>query len=164
MGTSMEQGRQDGAAAAVAQAVEGLRDEAVALLQTLIRFPSENPKLIATSAPAERPCQDYLRGVWEGLGCTTETWDALPGRPDLVGVLKGAGSGRSLLFNGHIDVVPAGDPALWPVDPWSGEVRDGEVWGRGACDMKGGLVAMTIATRAIQAAGLHLQGDLILES
>jgi acetylornithine deacetylase len=160
----MEEMRQDGAATAVTQAVEGLRDDAVALLQALIRFRSENPKLIATAEPAEQPCQDYLRGVWEGLGCATEVWDALPGRPDLVGVLRGAGGGRSLLFNGHVDVVPAGDPALWPVDPWSGEVRDGEVWGRGACDMKGGLVAMTIAARAIQAAGLRLHGDLILES
>src|SRR6185436_5471705 len=57
--------------------------------------------------------------------------------------------------SGHLDVVPPGDPATWTVDPWAGEVRGGRLYGRGACDMKGGVAAILAAVRALDAAG-HL--------
>lgn len=149
---------------AVIRAAGDLQDDLVGLLQQLIRFRTENPKLLPTAEPAEQPCQEFIRQTWAGLGCTTDSWEVFPGRPDVVGILKGTGGGRSLILNGHVDVVPAGDARDWPVDPWSGELRDGIVWGRGACDMKGGVAAMTMALRAVHAAGYRLRGDVILES
>jgi acetylornithine deacetylase len=161
---AMIEQRDDEAVQAVLRAADGLQDDTVALLQRLIRFRTENPKLLATAEPAEAPCQDFIRQTWADLGCQTDTWEVFPGRPDVVGVVKGSGGGRSLILNGHVDVVPAGDAHDWPVDPWAAELRDGAVWGRGACDMKGGLAAMTMAVRAVQTAGYRLRGDVILES
>ena len=68
------------------------------------------------------------------LGCTTDRWEVYPGRPDVVGTLRGDGGerARSLILNGHIDVVPAGDPAAWTHPPFAAEIADGKIWGRGA--------------------------------
>jgi acetylornithine deacetylase len=100
------------------------------------------------------------------LGCEIDRWDVYPGRPDVVGTLKGEGGeqARSLILNGHIDVVPGGDPAAWTYPPFSAEIADGKIWGRGAVDMKGGIAAMIGAVQAIQRAGVRLQGDVFLES
>ena len=72
--------------------------------------------------------------------------------PVVTGRLGRAG-GRRVLLVGHVDVVPPGDLATWSVDPWAGEVRDGRMYGRGACDMKGGVVAILAAVRALVASG-----------
>ncbi len=81
----------------------------------------------------------------------------------LVGRLPGRGDGPTLLLNGHVDVVPVGDPAAWSTpDPFSGRVVDGELHGRGACDMKAGLVAALAAVAAVRRAGAPLRGDLLL--
>ncbi len=81
----------------------------------------------------------------------------------LVGRLPGHGDGPALLLNGHVDVVPVGDPAAWSTpDPFSGRVVDGELHGRGACDMKAGLVAALAAVAAVRRAGAPLRGDLLL--
>ena len=78
---------------------------------------------------------------------------------------EGYGGGRSLIFNGHVDVVPAGDPANWRSgDRFSGVSTAIGSWGRGATDMKGGLVAQAFAARALARAGVRLKGDLILEA
>jgi acetylornithine deacetylase len=76
----------------------------------------------------------------------------------------GRAGGPRLVLSGHTDVVPAGDPATWATDPWSGEVRDGSLYGRGACDMKGGVAAILGAVRALGATGAlgRLQGELIV--
>jgi acetylornithine deacetylase len=76
----------------------------------------------------------------------------------------GAPDGRRLILSGHVDVVPPGEPATWTVDPWSGEVRDGRLFGRGACDMKGGVAAILAAVRALGAAGVldRLAGELLV--
>jgi acetylornithine deacetylase len=81
----------------------------------------------------------------------------------VVGML-GEGKGPSLIFNGHVDVVPAGDPANWRYPPWEGTVADGRVYGRGALDMKGGLTCALFAAKAIADAGLRLKGRLLVES
>ena len=74
------------------------------------------------------------------------------------------GGGRRLILSGHLDVVPPGDPATWTADPWGGEIRDGQLYGRGACDMKGGVAAILGAVRALQATGMlqHLDGELLV--
>jgi acetylornithine deacetylase len=85
--------------------------------------------------------------------------------PVVTGRLGRAG-GRRLLLVGHVDVVPPGDLATWSVDPWSAEVRAGRMYGRGACDMKGGVVAILAAVRAIVASGVadELDGELLVVS
>jgi len=89
----------------------------------------------------------------------TEAWGLVgrhPGRHD-------GSDGPSLLLNAHVDVVPTGDPAAWTQpDPFSGLVVGGELWGRGACDMKAGLVAALTAVLAVRRAGAPLRGDLLL--
>jgi acetylornithine deacetylase len=76
----------------------------------------------------------------------------------------GRAGGRRLMLSGHLDVVPPGDPATWTVDPWGAEVRDGRLFGRGACDMKGGVAAILGAVRALRASGDldHLDGELMV--
>lgn len=83
----------------------------------------------------------------------------------LVGSWQGSGrTGKRLIFNGHIDVVPEGDHANWQHDPWGGELDGGLLYGRGACDMKGGLVAAFYAIKALKDAAIPLHGSVLLQS
>ena len=82
----------------------------------------------------------------------------------LVGEIGGAGEGRSLMFNAHIDVVPTGDESLWTHDPWRVTVAGGQAYGRGALDDKGGVVCAMHAARAIARAGIDLDGRLLIAS
>src|SRR5258708_20514156 len=71
---------------------------------------------------------------------------------------------KRLLFNGHIDVVPEGDHDNWQHDPWGAELVNGRIYGRGACDMKGGLMAALYAVKAIKDAGVPVHGSLMVQS
>ncbi len=93
-----------------------------------------------------------------------ETEDAYDGRPNAIATKASDGEGRSLLFNGHVDVVPEGDADQWSFDPFAGEVEDGRILGRGASDMKGGVAAMLYAVEALDRAGIALEGDLTIQS
>lgn len=86
------------------------------------------------------------------------------GNPNVVAVLKGTGGGRSIILNGHIDVVPEGDRNDWEHDPFSGRIEDGKLFGRGSTDMKGGTVSLLLAMEAIIAIGIKLKGDVIFQS
>ncbi|WP_407676500.1 peptidase [Perspicuibacillus lycopersici] len=86
------------------------------------------------------------------------------GNPNVVATLRGSGGGKSLILNGHIDVVPIGNRADWKIDPFSGEVKEGKLYGRGSTDMKGGTAALIYAMEAIKACNIILKGDLIFES
>jgi acetylornithine deacetylase len=155
---------------AIVEAVERRRDDLVALVRELVACRSENPKLLsepqaqADGRDGEAACQDAVAAHLGELGMEVDRFEVLPGRDDVVGTLPGSGSGRSLILNGHVDVVPAGDPALWPHEPWAGEVADGKVWGRGSCDMKGGLAAGIGALRALRDCGLRLRGDVVFQA
>jgi len=83
--------------------------------------------------------------------------------PILVGRLPGAGGGRSLILNGHYDVVPLGSLESWTRDPFAGEISDGKIYGRGANDMKGGIAAMLKALDFIRRAGFALEGDILAQ-
>ena len=85
-------------------------------------------------------------------------------RPDVMGTLKGSGGGRSLILNGHIDVVTVEPESDWTHDPFGAEVVDGKIYGRGACDMKGGLIASLSAIQCLIEAGVPLKGDVIFSS
>ena len=85
-------------------------------------------------------------------------------RPNVVGVLAGLGGGRSLILNGHIDTMPFDHLEQWRTHPLSPQVFDGKLYGRGACDMKGGLAAAVCALHLLQEAGVSLRGDVIVQS
>jgi acetylornithine deacetylase/succinyl-diaminopimelate desuccinylase-like protein len=114
--------------------------DATALLQRLIRFNTVNPP------GNEREAQEFLKGYLERGGFECELVGAVPERPNLIARLRGSSAGRTLCFLSHVDTVLA-SPDDWSVDPWSGELRDGYVWGRGALDMKG-QVACEVAAAA----------------
>ena len=154
----------------VSAAVERRREELVELVRELVACRSENPKLLEDLERAEAGrqgeagCQDRIAERLAELGLTVDRFEALAGREDVVGRLAGSGGGRSLILNGHVDVVPAGDPTAWTHDPWAGEVADGRIWGRGACDMKGGLAAGIGALWALRDLGVGLRDDVVFQS
>jgi acetylornithine deacetylase/succinyl-diaminopimelate desuccinylase family protein len=153
----------------VAKIVDSMQDECVRLLSDLIRIPSVNPDYPGVDRAAnlggERTANEYLAKHVSQLGLQVDVWEEVPGRSNVVGLWRGTGGGRSLKFNGHIDTVSVGKPADWSDgNPFSGRVANGNVYGRGACDMKGGLVAQFIAVAALKRAGIRLRGDLLLES
>jgi acetylornithine deacetylase len=86
------------------------------------------------------------------------------GNPNVVGILKGTGGGKSLILNSHIDVVPEGDLEKWNYDPYSGVLINGRLYGRGSTDMKGGTVSLLLAMEAIKSCGISLKGDCIFQS
>src|SRR5438552_1046733 len=150
-------------------AVDRLKNELVETLSAAVRIPSVNPKypgeVYDEVVGGEGEVSRFMAGLYEGLGCAVDLFAVEPGRENAVGVMKGSGGGPSLIFNGHVDVVPPGDPAAWTSgDPFSGRIDSDRVWGRGSTDMKGGVVAQAYAAKAIREAGLRLRGDLILEA
>jgi succinyl-diaminopimelate desuccinylase len=141
--------------------IDGLADEAVDLTCELVRIPTVNP-------PGDF-YEDCARLIGRRLGaCGFEVeYHAAEGLPEhtkahprvnVIGVRAGTGGGPVLHLNGHLDVVPAGSG--WTVDPFGGEVRDGRIWGRGACDMKAGIAASVYAAEALRRAGVSLRGTL----
>ncbi|GAA4710735.1 peptidase [Brevibacillus fulvus] len=84
--------------------------------------------------------------------------------PNLAAVWKGTGGGRSLILNGHVDVVPIGDRLQWKQDPFGGEIVDGKLYGRGSTDMKGGNLASLLAIEVLRDLGVKLKGDVIFQS
>jgi len=146
--------------ARVTAAIDARQKELFALLQDLVRIPSENPKLATSSPGGEAAVQDRVAVELAAIGAGIDRWDALPGRPDQVGIVKGAGGGRSLALNAHVDTVPAGDAGEWSHPPFAAEIADGMLWGRGAMDPKGGLAANLFVARILHDLGIRLAGDL----
>jgi acetylornithine deacetylase len=149
------------------------REAGTALLQQMVRMASTQ----GNEKEVQLLVADQLRGLrmdvdmWEPDGeelaghpyfCSPRSRFA--GSPNVVGVRKGTGGGRSILLNGHVDVVPEGQRNQWAHDPYSGEVVDGKLYGRGSTDMKGGNTALLLALGAIQGLGLKLKGDVIFQS
>jgi acetylornithine deacetylase len=153
----------------IGRAVEDRRGEAVGLLQELVRVPSVTGD--------EGAVQEAVERAFRERGLAVDRWEATPeemhpyadhvgeqktyaGRPNLVGGREGRGGGRSILLNAHVDTVAGGDPAAWSRDPFSGEVEGDLLYGRGSCDMKGGLVTYLVALDALAELGLELCGDV----
>ena len=111
-----------------------------------------------------KKCCSWLTDYLESLGSSIDTWLAHPmtfeEHPVIVGTLKGEGNGKSIALNGHIDVVPVGNPESWEHDPWAGDVSEGKIWGRGISDMKGGVAAMIQAVKVLQECGFKINGDI----
>jgi acetylornithine deacetylase/succinyl-diaminopimelate desuccinylase-like protein len=126
----------------------------VELLQQLIRFDTTNPP------GNEAACVEFVRGLLEEGGCETELYAKDPARPNLVSRLRG-GSSAPLLLQGHVDVVTTAGQD-WKRPPFAGELVDGEVWGRGAVDMKGAVAMYVSAFLRAARCELELPGDVIL--
>jgi acetylornithine deacetylase/succinyl-diaminopimelate desuccinylase-like protein len=138
----------------VISASESLRDEVVELLRELIRLDTVNPPGNETAAA------ELLRDYLAESGVESELYARVPERANLVARLPGRGEGPSLLLLSHTDTVVA-RAAEWQVDPWSGELRDGEIWGRGALDMKGEVAAAAVTIASLARDGFEPAGDLI---
>ena len=141
--------------------IEERRDELVELTRQLISFPTINPP-----GEAYRPCAEFIGRRLAARGFTVDYVHAqgTPGdserypRINVIARREGAAAGPCVHFNSHIDVVQTGSG--WTVDPFAGVVKDGKVFGRGACDMKGGLAASIIAVEALIDSGGQLPGAL----
>jgi len=125
-----------------------------ALLQALIRFDTTNPP------GNEAACIGYIRDLLANAGIASTLIARTPERPNLIARLPGAGRAAPLLLQGHVDVVPA--RGSWRREPFSGDLHDGYVWGRGALDMKGGVAMMLAAFMRAKASGELPPGDVIL--
>ena len=143
---------------AVAGERSELGAEAVELLRRLIRIDTTNPP------GNEREAQEMLAAELSGAGFECELLGVEPERPNLVARLRGEGEGRAgptLCLLGHADTVPA-DSAEWTHDPWSGELAEGQVWGRGAQDMKDQVAAEVAAAVALARSGWRPRGELLV--
>jgi acetylornithine deacetylase/succinyl-diaminopimelate desuccinylase-like protein len=125
------------------------------LLQNLIRFDTTNPP------GNEEACIRYINGLLSEAGIDTSLLALDPKRPNLVARLKGEGKSPPLLMYGHVDVVST-ETETWRHPPFSGDIAEGYIWGRGALDMKGGVAMMLSAFLRAKAEGISLPGDVIL--
>jgi acetylornithine deacetylase len=171
--------------AEISSKLDDLRQDLTAFLQELVRIPSlpghEQPAqlLIADKlrslnleielVPSLRedleqhpafcddgvPFQDRLNVVGRWAGRKYSEWK---------GATQGGASSRSLILNGHVDVVPPGNEALWTESPWSGSVRNGKLFGRGSCDMKAGVTAAVFALQALVELGYQPAADVLIET
>jgi acetylornithine deacetylase/succinyl-diaminopimelate desuccinylase-like protein len=135
-------------------ATVSLRQEATELLQELIRVDTVNPP--GNETRAAEIVHEYLGDH----GVESQLLAKVPERANLVARIPGTGSGPRLILLSHTDTVLA-DPADWELDPWSGDLRDGQVWGRGALDMKGQAAASAVAIVSLAREGFEPGGDLI---
>jgi acetylornithine deacetylase len=157
--------------------VDAMVDQMVERTAALVRIPS------ISGTDAENEAQAHVAALLAAAGLEIDHWridlDALEADPDfpgtevdrteawgLVARLPGqrTGDAATLMLNGHIDVVPIGDPGSWTVGPFDAATRDGMIFGRGACDMKAGLIAAIGAVEAIRRAGVRLRGDVLVAS
>ena len=130
-----------------------MRSEATELLQELLRLDTVNPPGNETRAA------ELLRSYLEDSGVECELYARVPERANVVARLPGRG-GPTLAFISHTDTVRA-DPEEWSVDPWSGDLRDDEIWGRGALDMKSQVAASAVAIATLAREGFVPAGDLV---
>ncbi|HUG15558.1 MAG TPA: ArgE/DapE family deacylase [Thermomicrobiales bacterium] len=157
----------------IRDAVDAGRIDTVAMLQELVRTPSVTgsegnaQRIVEILLSARRltidrweATADDIAAYHDHVGVQTVFAD----RPNVAGRRQGIGAGRSILLNAHIDTVETGDPTTWSVDPLGGDVREGRLYGRGACDMKGGLVSFLAAFDALDALGIVLAGDATILS
>lgn len=152
--------------------IEGNRNQIINFFKELVSFPSVTGN--------ELEIQQFIAKKLENIGLMVDIWvpdkealrnhpayvdtaSAYTNRPNVVGIYKGMGGGKSLLLNGHVDVIPpwSDDPGLY--GPWAGEIIGDQLYGRGTSDMKSGLAAMTMALESLINQNIKLKGDLFLE-
>ena len=149
------------------------RLKGIRLLKKLVQEPSIQGNEGSAQAIVVEKCREMGLDIdiWEPAGTTllshpyfVSPRNHFTNSPNVVGVLKGTGGGRSIILNGHIDVVPEGELAQWEYDPYAGEITNGKLYGRGSTDMKGGNTALLLAIDAIRSLEIKLRGDVIFQS
>lgn len=133
------------------------REFVLRTLGGLVSINSVNPSL-ADDGPGEAEIASFVTRVGRDLGLETASYEPEPGRISVVATLRGRGGGRSLMLNAHYDTVGVGSMEA----PFSPQIRDGRLYGRGAYDMKGSLAACLAAAKALRDAGVELAGDLLV--
>ena len=153
--------------------IEGHKDDLFARLTRLVS--------VQSVVGAEGPCQHVVAEMMQATCDSVDVWEPdaswlerhpayflrgvnFAGRPNVVGLLKGQGHGRSMLLNAHVDVVDPGPLDAWKYPPWSGALSEGRLYGRGSVDDKASLVAMIFVAQCLRSLGVSLRGDVILES
>lgn len=156
----------------ISSLIDEKKQEIIDLCQDLIRIPSITGE--------EEQIQHFIAGYLDKMGLELDIWEpdlsemrqhpaynddglGYKARPNVVGILPGTGGGRSLLLNAHSDVVEPGPLGQWPRNPWAGEIAKGRIWGRGACDDKGGIACIIKAVETLSKLKISLAGDIILE-
>jgi acetylornithine deacetylase len=151
--------------------VDAGRDKAIKFLQDMVAIPS----VTGDEGRIQTFLFDYLKKLGLEVDMWESDWEALKnhpgyipvdrgyeGRPNIVATWKGIGGGRSLLLNGHTDVIPVGNGEGWSDNPWSAKVKDGRLYGRGSCDMKSGVASHILAVDLLKNAGFRLKGDVLI--
>jgi succinyl-diaminopimelate desuccinylase len=134
-------------------------DELIRWVQDLTRIPSVwRPD----EGLGEEAAARWVEARCREIGLETHFEVVEPGRPNVIATFSSNHSGRTLMFEGHTDVVTEGDPVLWTDPPFSATIRDGRIYGRGANDMKAGLACALIATKAIVQSGVKLKGNILI--
>lgn len=153
--------------------VNNMRDEIILFIQTLVQSPS--------LANDEESVQKIIQNKLESLGLETKKvivqFESIKNHPafcddgfspdsrvNVIGQWKNGDAAKSLILNGHVDVVPTGPETLWNESPWSGSVRDNRIYGRGSCDMKAGLASGIFAIQVLQAIGFKPKGNVMVQS
>lgn len=151
--------------------VNANKDKAIKFLQDIVAIPSVTGD--------EGKIQVFLNAYLKKVGLDVDMWESnweelkkhpgyIPvaqgyeGRPNIVATWKGKGGGRSLLLNGHTDVIPVGNGEGWSDNPWSAKVKEGRIYGRGSCDMKSGVASHILAVEFLKTAGIELKGDVLI--
>ena len=154
-------------------AVDAAWEEIVSFIQTSVQSPS--------LANNEGPVQELVQNKLDSLGLITRRipviFDAIKDHPafcddgfspntrvNVIGQWNNDGGGKSLILNGHVDVVPTGSEELWHESPWSGSIKNGKIYGRGSTDMKGGLSAAIFAVQILQKIGFKPNGNVMVQS
>ncbi len=127
--------------------------EVLEILSKLVRFRTVNPPGKTAS------CAQFISSLFQREKIKAKLIETEAEKVNVMAWLKGQSPGKTLLFNGHLDVVPPG--ADWPVDPFSAIFKKGELWGRGTCDMKSGIAAMIASLTAIKRSRVSFPGEII---
>ena len=153
--------------------VNQMRDEIISFIQALVQSPS--------LANDEKFVQKIIQSKLESLELETKKvivqFESIKNHPafcddgfspdsrvNVIGQWKNGDAAKSLILNGHVDVVPTGPETLWNESPWSGSVRDNRIYGRGSCDMKAGLASGIFAIQVLQAIGFKPKGNVMVQS
>ncbi len=152
--------------------IDANHDKSIKFLQQIVSIPSVTGD--------EAKIQKFLAAYLTKIGLEVDIWESdweelkkhpgyIPvdrgyeGRPNIVAISKGNGDGRSLLFNGHTDVIPVGNGEGWSDNPWSASIKNGRLYGRGSCDMKSGVASHIMAIENVIESGLKPKGDIYID-
>jgi acetylornithine deacetylase len=151
--------------------IDQSRDQAITFLRELIAIPS----VTGDEGAVQRFVSNYMSKIGLDVDMWETNWEELKkhpgyrpvdrgyeGRPNIVATLSGTGGGRSLLLNGHTDVIPVGNGEGWTDNPWSASIKDGHIYGRGSCDMKSGVASHILAVQYLKELGLTPRGDVLI--